>query len=42
MALHIPKFSIKEYCRRASKKKGFSDDSEVKEERVAFAEEGLR
>ena len=29
------------YCRRVSKKKGFSDNLEVKEERVAFVEEGL-
>jgi len=34
-------FDLLGYCRRVSKKKGFSDNPEVKEERVAFAEEGL-
>lgn len=34
-------FKIQGYGRRTSKKKGFSDDPEVMEERVQFAREGL-
>jgi hypothetical protein len=34
-------FSLLGYCRRTSKKKGFSDDPDVKQERLAFAHQGL-
>jgi hypothetical protein len=34
-------FDLLGYCRRASKKKGFSENPDVMTERVAFAEEGL-
>jgi hypothetical protein len=34
-------FKILGYCRRTSKKKGFSDDAGVMAERVAFAQEGI-
>jgi hypothetical protein len=34
-------FDLLGYCQRASKKKGFSEDPQVMQERVVFAEEGL-
>ncbi len=34
-------FQLLGYCRRTSKKKGFSDDPVVKQERVIFACQGL-
>src|SRR5436190_2931024 len=34
-------FSLLGYWRRTSKKKGFSDDPDVKQERLAFAHQGL-
>ena len=34
-------FDLLGYCRRVSKKKGFSEEPDVLEERVAFAQDGI-